>query len=73
MVGTEAVASVSPHDSMDTVLQRMEEGRAQVALVSDGGRLIGVIEREDITRFFGRTRAPTTQASPPRPDVPQDS
>jgi Zn-dependent protease/predicted transcriptional regulator len=70
MVGTEAVVSVSPHDPMDVVLQRLEEGRAQVALVSDGGRLVGVIEREDLTRFFGRQRAASTQASPPRPDLP---
>jgi CBS domain-containing protein len=69
MVGTEAVVSVSPHDPMDLVLQRLEEGRAQVALVSDGGRLVGVIEREDLTRFFGRQRAASAQASPPRPDL----
>jgi CBS domain-containing protein len=70
MVGTEAVVTVSSHDPMDAVLQRMEEGRAQVALVADMGRLVGVIEREDLARFFNRRRPAATQASPPRPDLP---
>jgi Zn-dependent protease len=71
MVGTDAVVTVSPSDSMEQVLEQREGTGAQVALVVDGSRLVGVIEREDIARFFGRGRGPASREAerPPRPDV----
>ena len=71
MVGTEAVVTVSPSDRMDHVLGELQERGAQVALVTDLGRLVGVIEREDIARFFGQGRGSvaTRSGRPPRPDL----
>lgn len=77
MAGTEAVAIADPRESMASVADRIRNERANVALVVDDGRLVGVIEQEDLARFlrrgqrrrgpFGR-RTARTSSPPPRPD-----
>jgi Zn-dependent protease len=56
MIGADAVATVTPAEAMGTVVDRMQQRRAQIALVVDEGRLVGVIEREDLDRFFRAAR-----------------
>jgi predicted transcriptional regulator len=73
----------SPTDSMTSVANRIRDQHAHVALVLDDDRLVGVIEEEDLARFFRRGRpsrsgraarvrlgssSAQTGAPPPRPD-----
>jgi Zn-dependent protease/predicted transcriptional regulator len=82
MAGTEAVAITNSKESMARVTDRIRDGRAHVALVVDDGRLVGVIEQEDLARFFRRDRrgrrprrfgrgSPRPGSPPPRPDKPE--
>jgi len=69
MVGTDAVAMAGPAERMVDVADRIQDGRAQTVLVMDGGRLVGVIEREDLSRLFrtyGRSRRARPAEPPPR-------
>jgi Zn-dependent protease len=74
MVGTEAVAVADPTEPMAKIVERIRDRRAQVTLVVDDGRLVGVIEPEDLARFFrtGRRKPRAgSVAAPPRPDRPE--
>jgi Zn-dependent protease/predicted transcriptional regulator len=64
MVGTENVIEAAPDDRLTSILERMRDLRTQTVLVMDDARLVGVIEREDLTRFFRRR-----SSVPPRPDI----
>ena len=69
MVGTDAVAMAGPAERMADVADRIQDGQAQTVLVMDGGRLVGVIEREDLSRLFrtyGRPRRARPAEPPPR-------
>jgi Zn-dependent protease/predicted transcriptional regulator len=76
MAGTEAVAVADASDRMSEVAEKIQDRNAQVALVVDDGRLVGVIEQEDLARFFrsGRRNGRRSQgrgrraSAPPRPD-----
>jgi Zn-dependent protease len=54
MVGTEAAAVASPEEPMGTLIQRIGGGPVQTILVVQDGRLVGVIESEDLDRFLRR-------------------
>jgi Zn-dependent protease len=58
MVGTEAAAVASPEEPMGSVIQRIGGGPVQTILVVQEGRLVGVIESEDLDRFLRRSRNP---------------
>jgi predicted transcriptional regulator len=57
------VIEARPDDTMDAVTQRLGQERSETVLVLDRGRLVGVIEREDLSRFLRRR-----VGLPPRPD-----
>jgi len=71
MVGTDAVAIAGPDEPMTQLADRIQDRQAQTVLVVDGGRLVGVIEREDLSRLF-RTHGRRTRTPPaePRPNLP---
>jgi Zn-dependent protease/predicted transcriptional regulator len=76
MAGTEAVAIADPSDSMVDVADRIRDRHGMVALVVDQGRLVGVIEEEDLARYFrSKKRNQRTGKgpvpAPPRPDQMQ--
>jgi Zn-dependent protease/predicted transcriptional regulator len=86
MTGTEAVAIAKPTEPMTSVADRIRDQHAHVALVLDDDRLVGVIEQEDLARFFRRgrpsrsgrparlrlgSRSRPPASSPPRPDQPE--
>jgi Zn-dependent protease/CBS domain-containing protein len=52
MVGTETTVMAEPEESMSSLIRRIEGGRVQTILVVKDGRLIGVIEPEDMDRFL---------------------
>lgn len=60
-VRTDTVAVASPEDRMDRVADRLGEQRARTVLVLEEGQLVGVIEPEDVSRFF------QARAGPPGP------
>ncbi len=64
MVGTDAVNTASPNEHMDQVLEGLDTRGVSVVLVMDDGKLVGVIEPEDLTRLLRSGR----HAAPPRPD-----
>jgi CBS domain-containing protein len=69
ILGVEGAVQAQPQDGLDEVLDRMGEQRGRMVLrtvlVVDDGRLVGVIEPEDLERELrGRSRAPVP---PPRP------
>jgi CBS domain-containing protein len=71
MIGTDAVVQAGPEEPLEAVTERLGRQRRSTVLVMDGGRLVGVIEPEDLERFFrfgpiGRR----IEAVPPRPDPP---
>jgi len=72
MVGTDAVLQAAPEERMDTITTRLGENNRSTVLVMDRGQLVGVIEPEDLERFFrfgpATRRSPST---PPRPDDPR--
>ena len=54
MVGLEGVTVAGPEDRMTDVVARMGAGPRRTVLVVDAGRLVGVIEPEDLARFLRR-------------------
>jgi len=64
MVGGQGVLEAAPEESMVSVIERAGEVRGRTILVVEGGRLVGVIEPEDLARFLARRASP-----PARPDV----
>jgi Zn-dependent protease/predicted transcriptional regulator len=71
MVGTDAVLQAGPDEPMEAVARRLGEQQRNTILVVDGGRLVGVIEPEDIERFFRLGASPRRrQDRPSRPDIP---
>ena len=48
-----AVVTVAPTDPVSSVIQQLQDGRVAVALVMDGGRLVGVIGPEDVSALLG--------------------
>jgi Zn-dependent protease/CBS domain-containing protein len=54
MVGTETAAMAAPEEPVSSLIRRIEGERIQTILVMKDGRLIGVIEPEDMNRFFHR-------------------
>ena len=70
MVGTDAVLQAQPEESLEAVARRLSEERRSTVLVMDNGRLVGVIEPEDLQRFFLLTPSSRRrQEPPPRPDT----
>ena len=70
MVGTDAVLQAQPEESLEAVARRLGEERRSTVLVVDNGRLVGVIEPEDLQRFFLLTPSSRRrQEPPPRPDT----
>jgi len=81
MAGAGAVVEAGPGERMDVVSDRLRERHSQTVMVLDGGRLVGVIEREDLALFLrgrgpagarsagwnGQVPSPPLQI-PPRPD-----
>jgi Zn-dependent protease/predicted transcriptional regulator len=70
ILGVEGAVQARPQDGLDEVLDRMGEQRGKMVLrtvlVVDDGRVMGVIEPEDLERELrGRPRAPVP---PPPPD-----
>ena len=81
MVGTGGTVQVGPADPLEHVADRLGEAATGTVLVMDGGRLVGVIEPEDLARFLRRRSAqgartsdtagdPRGDGAPPRPDTP---
>jgi Zn-dependent protease/predicted transcriptional regulator len=62
MAGTGGAVEAAPSDPLDEVTQRLVETRGQAVLVMDGGRLVGVIEPDDLDRYF---RRPASMPAPP--------
>jgi predicted transcriptional regulator len=58
MVGTETSVVASPEEPVAQLLRRIEGDRIQNILVMKDGRLIGVIEPEDMNRFLQRKGGP---------------
>ena len=58
MVGTEAAVVASPEEPMGSLIQRIGGGPVQTILVVQDGRLVGIIESEDLDRFLRRPRNP---------------
>jgi Zn-dependent protease len=52
MVGMETAAVAAPEEPMGSLIERIGGGRVQTILVMKDGRLIGVIEPEDMNRFL---------------------
>jgi Zn-dependent protease/predicted transcriptional regulator len=69
MAGAGAVVEAGPWERMDVVLARAAEQRSETIMVVDGGRLVGVIEREDLSRFL-RSRPRPGVALPPGGPAP---
>ena len=71
MIGTDAVAMVGAEERMTDVAARIQAQKVQTVLVMDGGRLVGVIEQEDLARLF-RThpRRGWDRAGGARPQLP---
>jgi CBS domain-containing protein len=71
MVGTDAVLQARPDEGMDAIASRLGEQNRSTVLVMDGGRLVGVIEPEDLERFFRfGSSSRGARPMPPRPDAP---
>jgi Zn-dependent protease/predicted transcriptional regulator len=64
MVQGRGVIEAGPEESMSAVTRRLGEQQSDTVLVLDDGRLVGVIEREDLSRFLRRR-----VGLPPRPDT----
>jgi Zn-dependent protease/predicted transcriptional regulator len=67
MVDTGGAIEAAPDDRLDRVTAQLGESRGQAVLVMDGGRLVGVIEPEDLDRYF-RKPTPSSPELPDRPD-----
>jgi Zn-dependent protease/predicted transcriptional regulator len=83
MVGTDGTVQAAPDERLDVVTERLGANTGGTVLVVDQGRLVGVVEPEDVTRFFKRAEGqpgpPSSNGSgpsegppelPPRPDPP---
>lgn len=78
MVGTGGTVQARPTDPLDHIADQLGEAATRTVLVMDDGRLVGVIEPEDLARFLRRGGAPTfrraapaeADGAPPRPDAP---
>jgi hypothetical protein len=71
MAGAGGVVESTPEESMEAVAARLRERSSQTVMVVQGGRLVGVIERDDLNRFFSGRRGDRSRARiPPRPDSP---
>src|SRR5207248_2510745 len=55
MAGTDGTVMATPDERLDVVSQRLGANVAGTVLVVDQGRLVGVVEPEDLARFFRRT------------------
>jgi Zn-dependent protease/predicted transcriptional regulator len=64
MVQGRGVIEAGPEERMSAVTRRLGEQQSDTVLVLDDGRLVGVIEREDLSRFLRRR-----VGLPPRPDA----
>ena len=53
MAGPEASVTVAPEDTLDLVAERMAESDARLALVVDGGALVGVVYPETVAGAAG--------------------
>jgi Zn-dependent protease/predicted transcriptional regulator len=60
----QGVIEARPEETMDAVTQRLGAQQSETVLVLDDGHLVGVIEREDLSRFLRRR-----VGLPPRPDI----
>jgi Zn-dependent protease/CBS domain-containing protein len=56
MAAPTAVMEAEPGESLSTLTDRMGDLGTQAVMVVDEGRLVGVIEPEDLRRFVGRRR-----------------
>jgi Zn-dependent protease len=56
-----------PREDAATMLQRMEEGTNWHMPVVSNGRVVGVVEKEDILRLLARDFFPEAQQAPPLP------
>jgi Zn-dependent protease/predicted transcriptional regulator len=63
MVQGRGVIEARPDETMDAVTERLGQERSETVLVLDRGRLVGVIEPQDLSRFLRRR-----VGMPPRPD-----
>jgi Zn-dependent protease/predicted transcriptional regulator len=82
MAPATTIVEVAPDERMDVVAERIAQRGVKTALVLDGGQLVGVIEPEDVNRFFrklrgdgrlkGRGQEPVSQP-PPIPPPPSAS
>ena len=71
MVDTDAVLQAGPDEPMDAITHRLGQKNQTTVLVVDGGRLVGVIEPEDLERFFRfGSSSRGRRTVPPRPDAP---
>ena len=78
MVGGNGVVGARPDQRMSELFDRSTDTHDLTVLVLDQGRLVGVIEPEDVTRYLRRTQllpgpgAPEVPPppAPPRPDLP---
>jgi len=57
MAGASAVLEADPAEPLAAIADRMSERRAQAVMVVRDGRLVGVIEPEDLNRFLRSRRA----------------
>jgi Zn-dependent protease len=57
MVGTDTAEMADPDERMESLIGRIGDRRIQTVLVMKDGRLVGVIEPEDMERFFRRGRS----------------
>jgi Zn-dependent protease/predicted transcriptional regulator len=65
VVDTGGAIEAAPSDRLDSVTSRLVESRGQAVLVIEDGRLVGVIEPEDLDRFLRRSASAQS-----RPDDP---
>ena len=71
MVEGRGIVEAGPADGIVDVLGQATDGTAATTvLVVDEGRLIGVIEPEDLKRFLRFGREPSSAPSPPPPPIP---
>lgn len=64
MAGPEAVVEARPDEPMDAVAARLEERHVETVLVFDEGRLVGLIEPEDLRRMLRRHRTAARKGTP---------
>jgi len=69
-VGGRGVVEAAPGEAMTDLLDRAAEDGVSTVLVMEEGRLVGVIEPEDLRRFFRRRQTPPPPANVPPPPIP---